>query len=195
MTAELENLRSEVPTRAQPGRLIAVVGPSGAGKDSIIAGLLSRRPDLRCARRTITRPADCHGEDHEELDAPAFAVRASRGAFLLSWRAHGLHYGLPASVRDRLDEGHDVLANLSRRILDDAALRVARMEILHVTAAPETLARRLYDRSRETAAEIASRLARNGASFPDALVVHEVSNDGSLHEAVVAAEAALYPSS
>lgn len=40
------------------GRLFAVVGPSGAGKDTLIAAALAARPDLAIVRRVITRPVE-----------------------------------------------------------------------------------------------------------------------------------------
>ena len=38
------------------GRLFAIVGPSGAGKDTLIQGALAARPGLSVVRRVITRP-------------------------------------------------------------------------------------------------------------------------------------------
>ena len=55
--------------------IFAVVGPSGAGKDTLIAGALERRPDLRLARRVITRPTEAGGEDFEGVTPEAFAAR------------------------------------------------------------------------------------------------------------------------
>ena len=58
------------------GTLILVIGPSGAGKDSIIAGAAERlRDDKRIlfARRVITRPAHAGGENHLAVSAGEFA--------------------------------------------------------------------------------------------------------------------------
>ena len=62
------------------GRLIAVVGPSGAGKDSVIAGLAASRPGLLVCRRSVTRPSDAT-EPFESLDAATFERRRAAGAF------------------------------------------------------------------------------------------------------------------
>lgn len=43
-------------------RLIAVVGPSGAGKDGVMAGLIAVRPAVVTARRVVARTADAKGE-------------------------------------------------------------------------------------------------------------------------------------
>ena len=42
--------------------IFAIVGPSGAGKDTLIEGALKQRPDLRLIRRVITRPTGAGGE-------------------------------------------------------------------------------------------------------------------------------------
>ena len=49
------------------GRLIAVVGPSGVGKDSVMAGLHGAIPDLHLVRRVITRAPDLGGEDYDAV--------------------------------------------------------------------------------------------------------------------------------
>ena len=54
-------------------RLVAIVGPSGAGKDTLIRGALAARPDLHLARRVITRPADTDSEDFDSVTEADFA--------------------------------------------------------------------------------------------------------------------------
>ncbi|ETX16038.1 ribose 1,5-bisphosphate phosphokinase [Roseivivax halodurans JCM 10272] len=173
------------------GRLIAVVGPSGAGKDSVIAGLAAARPGLLVCRRSITRPSD-ETEPFESLDAETFERRRAAGAFALFWPAHGLSYGIPAETVDQVRSGHDVIANLSRRVLGEAAETYPAVFALVVTAAPETIAERLGARGREAPEEIRQRLARPGISLPPSIPSARIANDGPLAEAVAAAEAALF---
>jgi ribose 1,5-bisphosphokinase len=179
------------------GRLIAVVGPSGAGKDSVMAGLIAARPGLSAVRRTITRASEAGGEaggeDHDPLNHVAFAARKAAGDFALTWAAHGLFYGIPRAALAPLDDGHDLLANLSRNVLRDAALIVCRMTVLHITASPATLSRRLATRGRESEADIAARLFRQTDPLPPGLDTVKVANDGTLAQTVVSALAALYP--
>lgn len=177
----------------QPGRLIAVVGPSGVGKDSVIAGLCDKRPGLVLARRAITRPHDAGGEDHQALTPAAFRDRLAAGDFLLAWDAHGLHYGLPRGVLEDLAAGRDVVANLSRGVLAQARARVARLTVLSLTATPRTLADRLGARARETPGQIAARLARVRPAFPPGIELVELANDGPLDETVEAALRGLFP--
>jgi len=87
------------------GRLILVVGPSGAGKDSLIEGAraaLAGCPEYLFPRRIITRESDPGSEDHFTLSEAEFAQQQAAGAFFLSWGAHGLHYALPGAVADAL---------------------------------------------------------------------------------------------
>lgn len=175
------------------GRFIAVVGPSGVGKDSVIAALCAACPDLHPVRRVITRPAEAGGEDHLAVTPAVFAAQEAAGQFVLSWGAHGLRYAIPASVRADLAAGRDVIANLSRGVLHAAAERLAPVVVLALTARPEVLAARLAGRGRESAADIAARLARDGADLPGDMAVIRIANDGPLQQTVAAARDALYP--
>jgi ribose 1,5-bisphosphokinase len=174
------------------GRFIAVVGPSGVGKDSVMAGLMARRPGLRSVRRVITRAADAGGEAFDSVTVAAFEAREARGDFVLHWGAHGLSYGIPAEVSDDLAAGRDVLVNLSRGVLTEAAVRFPGMVVLSLTADRETLASRLVGRGREPVADLAARLARAAPPVPEGVPVVEVCNDGTLAAAVDAAEAGLF---
>ncbi|MDR9395395.1 MAG: phosphonate metabolism protein/1,5-bisphosphokinase (PRPP-forming) PhnN [Roseovarius sp.] len=174
------------------GRFIAVVGPSGVGKDSVMAALAAAHPGLHRVRRVITRAPDAGGEDFEGVSRADFAARREAGEFALWWEAHGMLYGIPASVRRHLALGEDVLANLSRKALVRASEVFDRLQVLHVTAGPEVLAGRLAARGRETPEDIRARLARQ-APVPEGLPVTDVDNGGSLSDSVRAALTALYP--
>ena len=175
------------------GRFIAVVGPSGAGKDSVMEGLCAQRPGLHRVRRVITRAADAGGEDFEPVSESLFAARAAGDDFVLHWKAHGLSYGIPTEVRDVLAGGQDALANLSRGVLQAAADAFAEVLVLHVTASPKVLARRLAHRGRERGPEIDRRLARSKPAMPVDLTTITIDNSGALADSVAAAAAALYP--
>lgn len=179
------------------GRLIAVVGPSGVGKDSVMAEMQAQAPWLALQRRAITRApeagGEAGGEDFEPLTIAAFTARARAGGFCLHWRAHGLHYGIPAEALAGVKSGQTLLVNLSRSILPEAAIRFTCLTVLTLTAAPATLAKRLAHRGRETAQDIAARLARDGACIPDGLHMITIANDGPLAETAAAALAALHP--
>lgn len=175
------------------GRLIAVVGPSGVGKDSVMDALSGAAPAFRRVRRTITRAPHLGGEDFDPLTPDEFDRAVARGAFCLHWAAHGLRYGIPATVLDETRAGADCLANLSRDALPRAAGIFSRLLVMNITAAPDVLARRLAGRGRESADEIALRLGQASKPLPPGLEVVTISNDGSLEQTVAQALAALLP--
>jgi phosphonate metabolism protein PhnN/1,5-bisphosphokinase (PRPP-forming) len=169
------------------GVLVLVVGASGVGKDSLIAGgraALAEDARVVFPRRTITRPADAGGEAHEAVTPEEFEHRRAAGAFALDWRAHGIAYGIDRGIAEPLAAGRHVVINVSRTVTAAAAERFARTLVVRVTAAPETLARRLAERGRESTAEIAARLARAEAIPVDPAGAVELANDGPLAEGV-----------
>lgn len=166
------------------GRLIAIVGPSGAGKDSLIAAALRERPDWVWARRVITRPETAGGEPYEGVERPEFDRRLAAGAFAFWWEAHGLRYGILADVLDRVDHGATVIFNGSRAAIPAIRDVYPATELLAITAPPSVLARRLAARGRENAADIERRLARAVWPLPDGAVV--VENTGTLEDGVSA---------
>jgi ribose 1,5-bisphosphokinase len=168
------------------GTMIAVVGPSGVGKDSLMdiaRRHFEGRGDLRFVRRVITRPQESAGEDHEAVTPEEFKTLARSGSFAVSWHAHGLDYGIPADVFDDLAAGHVVVANGSRSALDAFQAAFPSLLVVNVTARPEILARRLAARGRETAAEIEARLARSAEPLPPELQVITIDNSGDLQSA------------
>jgi ribose 1,5-bisphosphokinase len=164
------------------GALVLVVGPSGAGKDSILRAVREETadaPGVRFARRCITR-APGVDEDNIGLSATQFTVARSLGGFILSWDAHGLSYGLPASIGIDLALGMTVVANASRGVVEAARMVWPRTFIVLVTASPDVLRMRLRDRARD--ADLAGRINRGlafGEIRPDLVIV----NDGSIGEA------------
>lgn len=166
------------------GRLIAVVGPSGVGKDSVMTGVQAAMPDMHLVRRVITRAPELGGEDYDAVSVPTFDAMARRGDFAVHWGAHGLFYGIPNAVTDQLAVGTDCLANFSRKALAEAAQIFPRFLVLNITAKPETLAARLAARGRETADEVAKRLAQADKPLPSGLDVIHLSNDGALVDTI-----------
>ena len=177
------------------GRLIAVVGPSGVGKDSVMAGLHGAVPGLHVVRRVITRAPDLGGEDYDAATVAQFEALVEDGAFAVHWGAHGLHYGIPITVKHQLGKGIDCLVNFSRKALSEAAEIFPRFVVLNITAKPETLAQRLAARGRETEEEITKRLAQAEKSLPEGLKVIHLANDGPLSKTVARGASLLQPAS
>lgn len=169
------------------GRLIAVVGPSGVGKDSVMAGMCTAKPDLYLVRRVITRAPDLGGEAYDAVSVSAFQAMVASGAFAVHWGAHGLHYGIPATVSERLNAGTDCIANFSRSALTRGAEAFPNFQVLNITAKPDTLSERLMGRGRETRAEIEKRIAQADKPLPDGLNVRHLDNDRPLEQTVARA--------
>ena len=176
------------------GTLFLVVGPSGAGKDTLMDGArtaLADNPDIVFARRAITRPQDAGGEDHDPVTDAEFDTRHRTGGFMLDWRAHDLRYGIPAGYADDLVAGRHVVANVSRAVIPEAIARYSPAMVLEITASPEILAVRLAGRGRETESDIRARLARDAAAIPEAAVKTTIVNDGTAEEGIAGFVAAL----
>lgn len=175
------------------GRLIAVVGPSGVGKDTVMAALAAAVPNLRTARRVITRDPDAGGEAFCAVSETVFAQKQADGDFALSWQAHGLHYGIPTSVSSDMVQGFDVLANLSRSVLPTAKIRFPNLTVLALTASPDILKKRLNERGREDEQDIAQRIRRANSAMPDDIDCILLDNSGPLENTIQRALSALYP--
>lgn len=173
------------------GVLHLVVGPSGAGKDTLIDAVRPLRPDILFARRHITRPAGAGGEDHVAVAEADFASRAAGGGYALWWRANGLGYAAGPEVEKALAEGRHVVLNGSRAVVDLARARFAPLRVLFVAAPPATLAARLAARGRESAEDIAKRLDRAALAAPEGGDVRSIDNGGDLADAARAMLAAL----
>lgn len=177
------------------GLFIAVVGPSGAGKDTLLAraaAALGDRGDIVFVRRVVTRPSDGVTEDHDTLGVEAFEAARRAGAFAVSWRAHGLGYGLPASARDAVRAGRAVVANVSRGSLDDCLAAFGRLAVVEIAADEAVLAQRIAGRGRESAADALSRLRRGATLAVPAGATHaRIDNSGAVEPAAAAFVATL----
>ncbi|MCO4890660.1 phosphonate metabolism protein/1,5-bisphosphokinase (PRPP-forming) PhnN [Cupriavidus sp. WGtm5] len=163
------------------GTFFFVVGPSGAGKDSLMDGARATLDDNYVfARRVITRPEGAAGEEHEGVSEAEFARRQAKGEFLVTWDAHELRYGLPRSLMSELERGRNVVANGSRAVIAELAGRLPRFVVVLVTAPHDVLARRIAARGREAGEEVARRVARTGAALPPEVRCITVSNDSTL---------------
>lgn len=165
------------------GTFVAIVGPSGAGKDAVMryaAGGLADRSDIHFVRRVITRPCDGGSEIHDSMDVAAFDAAEAAGAFALTWRAHGLRYGVPITVDGLVRRGAVVVANTSRGAAPAVRRRYGDSVIVEITAPAEILARRIAARGREAGADAGERLetASTVATQGDVL---RLDNSGPLH--------------
>ena len=143
--------------------MVIVSGPSGAGKGTLIEGVLPRMPEVRVAVSATTRkrrPGEVDGEDYHFLTPERFEERVARGDFLEHVEYAGNRYGtLRSEIEASLAEGRSVILEIELA----GARRVRRMveDPLSVFIAPpsiEELERRLERRATDTEAEIARRI-------------------------------------
>lgn len=174
-------------------RLVYVIGPSGAGKDSVLQGLRQAWPQAAAAhwsRRTITRPVQAGGEQHEAVDASAYEQLCQANAFAMQWQANGLCYGVRHEELHPLQSGRWVFVNGSRAWLPELLSHWPWATVVHIGAAQEVLARRLAARGRESVEAVAARLARQVPVMLPAGAIH-IDNNGHLLDAVTELQHAL----
>jgi ribose 1,5-bisphosphokinase len=157
MTAE--PLRNDPADAIGPGRLVAVAGPSGAGKDTLIRLAAAKAPETIVQSRVVTRPSSA-AENNEEMTPAAFDAARIAGAFALDWEAHGLKYGLRRSIDDHIRGGQTVMVNVSRRVIPQLRQRYANVVAVLVTAPEDVLMARLAGRSRDSDGSLEQRLQR-----------------------------------
>lgn len=171
-----------------PGIFFAVVGASGVGKDTILDHTrerLRQEKHFYFPQRLITRPADAGGEEHHSISNVEFVQKVRDDRFSLWWVAHELHYALPEDVYDALRNGQNVVANISRKMVQEAANKFNRIEVIEITAGPEKIKQRLMKRGRENEAEIMVRQLREVTlDWCDGFTVNSIDNNGPVSEAV-----------
>jgi ribose 1,5-bisphosphokinase len=172
-----------MPAGEPRGALIVVVGPSGAGKDSVMgcaARHFAQRPDILFVRRVITRPSDAGSEVHESVSAQEFEEMRESGAFAVSWQAHGLSYGIPREIAESVESGMTAIVNGSRAALPAIRAAFGKVAVALVTADAPVLAKRLAQRGRESEEDVLRRLKRQ---VPDVVAgpdVTVIDNSGRL---------------
>ena len=158
------------PVLGAPGSMLVIIsGPSGVGKDTIIAAMRERprTPDYHWAITCTTRAprvGEVDGVSYHFLTRERFHELVEDGEFLEANEVHGNWYGTPRDeVRTALGAGHDVIlkidvqgAQVVKEKVPDALL------VFVVPPSLEALFQRLRARATESADQLEIR-QRNAA--------------------------------
>jgi ribose 1,5-bisphosphokinase len=163
------------PAAIGPGRLVLVVGPSGAGKDTLLAlaqAACAEARDIVFPCRVVTREASS-AEANAQVSFQEFRQALAHGDFAVHWQAHGHCYALPRAIDADIRAGRTVVANVSRTVVEAMRRAYADVTVVEVTAPSKILAERLAARARSTDGDLADRLRRaidGVAAAPDVTI-------------------------
>jgi ribose 1,5-bisphosphokinase len=167
-----------------PGRWIVVCGPSGAGKDTLLAWARARlagEAGIVFAPRLITRPPH-PGSDHLPTTEAQFDRLLAAGELALHWQAHGLRYGVARVWAEQLAVGCAVVVNGSRAHVQTLRAQGVAHCAVQVVAPDDVLRQRLAARGREDPTAIHDRLERN-RRLAQTTACGRVVNDGDVAQA------------
>ena len=149
-------------------RLMAISGPSGVGKSTLVDALLERFSKVRVSISTTTRlprGAEQDGEAYHFVSVEQFERQRDAGDFIEWAQVHGNYYGTSRSaVSQMLEAGHDVLFDVD--VQGVASLKAAvpgLWAVLIVPPSMQVLESRLRGRATETEEATRVRL-RNARS-------------------------------
>jgi ribose 1,5-bisphosphokinase len=175
MTETLTTMAADQTAAIGPGRLVLVVGPSGAGKDTLLGLAKAACVDdgnVVFPRRVITREASA-SEENEEVSIGTFQETLTRGEYAMHWEAHGHCYALPRAIDDEIRAGRTIVANVSRTVIAAMRRAYADVVVVLITAPPNVLAERLAMRGRSSDGRIEHRLGRKvNEAAPDFTIVN-----------------------
>ena len=169
------------------GTLFLVIGNSGSGKDSIISGAIKKYPtdlkEIYLTKRCITRPPS-EFDDNYTITEEKFKEMDTQGKFALKWHIYHLDYGVPIEIDDWLKNGHPVIVNVSRTIVDEARELYDNLKVVFIEVPFEITMQRVKNRGREKGELLDERLerAKKNQTFPGADFI--VDNSGDLEVAI-----------
>ncbi len=174
------------------GVLFLVVGNSGSGKDSVIAGVRTlwnssnpSFPSIHVPTRYITRPSH-ESEDFVSISLDNFQQMKNKDKFAFWWHIYELDYGVPASIFEWLEKGDFVLVNVSRNIIPQVKAKIPNTQIIFVSVPFAVTKARILSRGRENPDDpvFQARIerARNRQTLPEADIV--IDNAGDLENAI-----------
>ncbi|MCK6393064.1 guanylate kinase [Zoogloea sp.] len=99
-----------------PGTLFIVTAPSGAGKTTLVSGLLARDPLVKLSVSYATRApraGEVDGTHYHFVDVPTFRALRDKGEFLEWAEVHSNYYGTSrAWLETQIAAGNDILLEI-----------------------------------------------------------------------------------
>ena len=146
------------------GNLFIVSAPSGAGKSSLVAGLLKADDKIKLSVSYTTRApraGELNGREYYFISKEKFEAMIATGEFLESALVHGNYYGTSkAWIAEQRAAGSDILLEIDwqgaqqvRRVFPDA------IGVFVLPPSFETLVSRLNTRAQDAPDVIARRLS------------------------------------
>ncbi len=186
------------------GILIALSGPSGSGKGTIVRSLLDKRADTVLSVSATTRAprvGEVDGVHYHFIDRDVFLRMIEENAFLEYAEYNGNFYGTPkAPVEAELAAGHNVLLEIevqgAEKVMDSGADLVS---VFITIPSMKELERRLRGRDTETEETILSRLAiaerelKRAFRYDYVVLNDEVDAAVARIETIIEAEGMRYP--
>ncbi|NTV10038.1 MAG: guanylate kinase [Zoogloea sp.] len=146
-----------------PGTLFIVTAPSGAGKTTLVRGLLERDSQVHLSISYTTRaprPGEQHGSEYHFVDVSTFKALRDRGEFLEWAEVHGNYYATSRVwLETQMRAGRDILLEIDWQ----GAQQVRKafpgaVGIFILPPSEEELERRLKGRGTDTEEVIARRV-------------------------------------
>lgn len=158
-------------------KIVLIVGPSGAGKDTLLKEAKKVfKERVNFVKRYITRESDAN-ESNYYIDEYAFEILRHNSYFASNWSAHGNFYGIPKRF---IKNGINIIS-ISRANIKDFENLYDNVYTINITIPKETLKQRLLQRGRESVEDIEKRIQRDYAKI-EAKNLIEFDNSDSLEE-------------